>query len=146
MDMLRQPRPILQRQLALVVGKLFHSSSAYRLLHQRGKRTIEFVNVAGTATAIHHTIPHKNSLPFPLTSALTSLPSSSATYRLINVRITRNTVCEISNRISLLLTPGITTFNSRNRFRKNSRLSSTFRCCPTKSGELVRDGDASCCR
>ena len=106
---------------------------------------MELVKVAGTATAIHHTIPHRNSRPLPRTRALTSLPSSSATYRLIRVRMTRKTVWETSSRISLLLTPGMTIFNSRNRLRKNSRLSSTLRFWPTKSGEepVALDGKAS---
>ena len=43
------------------------------------KLTIEFVNVAGIATVIHHTSPVKKSFPFPLTRLLTSLPSNSAT-------------------------------------------------------------------
>ena len=88
--------------------------------------TIEFVKVAGTATHIHQSTPPKNSLPLPLTRALTNLPSSSATYKLINVLTTRKTVCMTNNLASLLLTPGITILSSRHKLRKNSRFSSTL--------------------
>jgi len=88
--------------------------------------TMEFVNVAGTATVIHQTKPHKKSLPFPLTRLLTSLPSSSATYKLIMVRNTRKTLWLISSRNSLLFHPGMHILSSLSRFLKNSRLSSTF--------------------
>jgi len=54
--------------------------------------TIEFVNVAGTATIIHHTKPLAKSFPLPLTRLLTNLPSNSATYKLNTVLSTRNTL------------------------------------------------------
>jgi hypothetical protein len=88
--------------------------------------TIELVKVAGMATIIHHTNPVRKSFPFPLTKLLTSRPSSSATYRLIIVRRTRNILWLMMRRNSLLLHPGITIFNNRNRFLKNSRFNSTF--------------------
>ena len=87
---------------------------------------MEFVNVAGIATVIHHTRPVKKSLPLPRTRLLTSRPSSSATYRLIMVRSTRKMLWLMSSRNSLLLHPGMTIFSSRSRFLKNSRFSSTF--------------------
>jgi hypothetical protein len=108
---------------------------------------MEFVNVAGMATSIHHTMPTKKSLPFPLTRELTSFPSSSATYKDSSVLITRNTLCDTSNRISLLLTPGITILSSRNKFRKNSRFSSTFLRPGSTPAEVVLPLEVdSCCR
>lgn len=102
------------------------SLSFSRLFSQIISLTIEFVKVAGTATIIHHTSPSRKSLPFPLTKLLTNLPSNSATYKLNNVRSTRKTLCPRSNRNSLLFQPGTTIFTNRNRFRKNSRLTSTL--------------------
>lgn len=99
--------------------------------------TIEFVKVAGTATNIHHPNPHKKSLPFPRTRLLTSLPSNSATYKLINVRSTKNTLWLINSLSSLLFHPGITIFSSRSRFLKNSRPSSTFLRFVTSPGPDV---------
>ena len=90
------------------------------------KLTIEFVKVAGIATVIHHPRQSKKSFPLPRTKLLTSLPSSSATYRLNIVLNTRKTVWLTSNRSSLLRQPGITILTSRSRFRRNSRFSSTF--------------------
>ena len=92
-----------------------------------GRLTMEFVNVAGTATIIHQTIPFKKSFPLPLTKLLTSLPSRSATYKDSIVLTTRKKLWLINSLISVLLHPGITIFNRRPRFLKNSLLSSTFR-------------------
>src|SRR5207249_2120740 len=95
---------------------------------------MELVKVAGAATIIHQTIPRRKSRPRPLTRFDTSLPSSSATYRLISVLTTRNIECTMSILASLLLAPGITILRRRNMFRKNSRLSSTL--------GFFADGDA----
>ena len=88
--------------------------------------TIELVNVAGTATIIHQMSPVRKSLPLPRTKLLTSLPSSSATYKLMSVRNTKKKLWLINSRNSLLLQPGITMRNNCNRFLKNSLFSSTF--------------------
>lgn len=87
---------------------------------------MEFVNVAGMAISIHHTMPMRKSLPFPLTKLDTSWPSIAATFKLISVLMTRKMLWLISSRNSLLFHPGMQIFRSRNRFRKNSLLSSTF--------------------
>ena len=87
---------------------------------------MEFVKVAGTAINIHHTMPIKKSLPFPLTRLETKAPSIAATFRLINVLITKNMLWLINSLNSLLLHPGMHIFNSRNRFLKNSLFNSTF--------------------
>ena len=94
MHVVREARPVLQRQLALVVRELFlvSLSSSLAVLKVSMELTIEFVNVAGMATVIHHTRPFRKSPPLPLTKLLTKRPSSSATYRLIIVLSTRNTV------------------------------------------------------
>jgi hypothetical protein len=84
------------------------------------------VNVAGTATHIHHTNPVKNSFPFPLTRLLTNSPSNFATYKLIIVLSTKKMLWLIISRSSLLFQPGMHIFNKRNKLLKNSRLSSTF--------------------
>lgn len=101
------------------------------------KLTMEFVKVAGTATIIHQTSPVKKAFPFPLTRLLTSLPSSSATYRLNSVLITRKTLWLIINLNSWLFHPGITILSSRRRFRKNSLFSSTFFGLPSGAVVLV---------
>jgi hypothetical protein len=62
----------------------------------------------------------------PLTSALTNLPSNSATYRLIIVLSTKKTLCPIKSLNSLLFQPGMHIFSSLSRFLKNSLFSSTF--------------------
>jgi hypothetical protein len=92
----------------------------------REMHTIEFVKVAGIAISIHHTIPIKKSFPRPLTRLDTSCPSIAATFKLINVLTTRNMLWLIKSPISLLLHPGTHILNSRNKFLKNSRFSSTF--------------------
>ena len=84
------------------------------------------MNVAGTAINIHQMIPIRKSLPFPRTRLDTNAPSIAATFKLIKVRITKNTLWLMSSRNSLLLHPGIMIRRSRNRFLKNSRFSSTF--------------------
>lgn len=88
--------------------------------------TIEFVNVAGTATIIHHTRPVRNAFPFPFTRFETSLPSRSATYKLSIVLTTRNTLWLMISLNSWLRHPGITILSRRSKFLKNSRFSSTF--------------------
>lgn len=88
--------------------------------------TMEFVNVAGIAINIHHTMPIKKSLPFPRTKLDTSWPSISATFKLIRVLTTRNMLWLINSRNSVLFHPGMQILSRRNRFRKNSLFSSTF--------------------
>jgi len=137
--MVRQACSVLEREFALVVGELLllaciHFSvlrcrilvSPFMITGYRMRHTILFVNVAGTATDIHHTNPVRNSLPFPLTSALTSRPSNSATYKLIIVLNTKKTLCPIKSLNSLLFHPGIHILNNLSRFLKNSLFSSTF--------------------
>ena len=87
---------------------------------------MEFVNVAGTAISIHHTILIKNSFPCPLTSALTIAPSISATFKLTSVRTTRKKLWLTRRRASGLRQPGITILSSFSSDRKNSLFSSTF--------------------
>ena len=125
MDVVRQTFPVTKSEFALVIGKLDKSAHTLFALSS-STPTIEFVNVAGTATIIHQTRPNKKSLPFPRTKLLTNLPSNSATYKLNNVRSTKKTLCPTSNRISLLRQPGTTTFSNRSKLRKNSRFTSTF--------------------
>ena len=111
--------------------------------------TIELVKVAGMATSIHQTIPLKKALPFPLTKLLTSFPSSSATYRLMSVLTTRKKLWLMSSLNSLLFHPGITIFNKRKRFLKNSRLISTlFLVLMSSSLEVVpgRRSSSACCK
>lgn len=116
--------------------------------HRRGL-TIELVKVAGTATIIHQTRPSKKSLPLPRTKLLTSLPSSSATYKLSTVRSTRKTLWLTSSRSSLLRHPGMTIFSKRSKFLKNSRLISTrfLRGCSSSPRLLVpgRRRSSTCC-
>lgn len=133
MDVICQAFPVTESKFTLVIRKLerlngvsWCSSLAWESTRTGARHTMEFVKVAGTATIIHHTSPSKKSFPFPLTKLLTSLPSSSATYRLSNVRSTRKTLWPASNRSSLLRQLGITIFNNRSRFRKNSRFTPTF--------------------
>lgn len=87
---------------------------------------MEFVKVAGTAITIHQTIPIRKSLPFPLTRLDTNAPSIAATFKLIRVLMTKNTLWDIRSLSSALLQPGMHIFSSLKRFLKNSRLSSTF--------------------
>lgn len=152
LDMLREPGAVLEGKLALVIRQLYiegvsHSPNTHLLPHRAP--TMEFVKVAGTAIHIHQITPLKNSFPLPLTSALTSLPSSSATYRLIKVLTTKNAVCDNSNRAPLLRIPGMTIRSSRHRFRKNSALSSAcggFVWCGVEVGAPTAAVRADCTR
>lgn len=126
MDIVGEAGAVLERELALVVGELRRPLVGCTRCFMSGNHAIELVKVAGIATTIHHTKPVRNSFPLPRTRLLTSLPSSSATYKLSSVRSTRKTLWLMSSLISLLRHPGMTIFNSRSRFLKNSRLSSTF--------------------
>jgi hypothetical protein len=75
---------------------------------------------------IHHIIPIKKSFPLPLTKLETNAPSIAATFKLIRVRTTRNTLWLINSLSSLLFHPGMQILRSRNKFLKNSLFSSTF--------------------
>jgi hypothetical protein len=113
-----------------------------RFLENRYILTIEFVNVAGTAITIHHTMPTKKSLPRPLTKLETSWPSIAATFKLINVLTTKKILWLINNLTSLLLHPGIQIFNNLNKFLKNSLFNSTFGFFPPWL--LERDVEPRC--
>lgn len=89
---IRKAGPVLKGEFALVIGKLLRSDNAHLVVPSNPLLTMEFVNVAGTATVIHHTKPVRKSFPRPLTKLLTNLPSNSATYRLIIVLNTKNTL------------------------------------------------------
>lgn len=88
--------------------------------------TMEFVKVAGTAISIHQTMRVKNSLPFPLTRALTMAPSISATRTLIKVLRTKKKLWLASILASLLRQPGTTILVRRIKDLKNSRFRATF--------------------
>lgn len=84
------------------------------------------LGLPGIATSCHQTSPLRKAFPFPLTNELTRFPSSEATYRLSNVRNTKNTEWLSKRRASLLFQEGMHIFNNLPRFRKNSLFSSTL--------------------
>ena len=104
------------------------------------------MKVAGTATIIHHTKPIKNSLPLPLTKLLTTLPSSSATYKLSKVLITKKTLWLMRSRNSLLFQLDMMMRKSLNKLRKNSRLISTLFFFSAPTSPVVGLLRSSACR
>ena len=125
MYVIRQSCSILKGEFALMIRQL-KLQLARVFNFEYDNHTIEFVNVAGTAINIHHTIPTKKSFPLPLTKLETSCPSIAATFKLIKVRITKNMLWLIKSLSSLLFHPGMQILNNRNRFLKNSLFNSTF--------------------